>query len=457
MIRLICLLGLMWCAAWAGAQPCDVWAHLEADSALRQEWRLFCRRNLSFKVAEAERLGLDTLPEIKRLLEGHRMRLAQEALEQEPLPSATSKELRVRISQLFFSLPQNLPHSQIRESECRMDSLVAAIRQGSSFEACVRHCSDDKEAHWVSRLAVPAELEEEVWHLPVGAVSKPFFTPLGLHVVKVLARDSVSAPIGGDGKREYIEHRVRLMRKKCRFVEHRKAKEEWLATGRTSQAIFSLDGKEYRAAELDRFAKAYPARRKAQWEAFVRKTLLDKAYQDWLAEEGTVRALAEYRDDLLAYAVCGRKIQQEGLADEASLKNYFETHVSDYQWEKPRFYGVVIHAVSKRVAKQVRRFFKKLPPEEWKDAIRLTFHPDKQREVCVEQGTFACGENAYVDELVYKKAKALPLKDYPFTVVVGKKHKEPQDYREVRAAVWRDLLADWEQKWLMESRRKRDG
>ena len=454
MIRIIFLWLLLWCTAWVGAQPCDVWAHLEADSALRQEWSLFCQRNLSFKAAEAKRLGLDTLPEIKTALDKYRIELARASWEKIIQPSTAAQELRVQISQLFFALPQSLPHGRIRAAEQRMDSLVAAIRRGSSFEACVQLCSEDKETHWIARLEVPAECEEVVWNLPVGAVSKPFFTPLGLHVVKVLARDSVPVSAGRESGRRNLEQLVTSIQKKYGYVEYRKAKEEWLLTGRTSQVLFSLDGKEYRAAALDRFANTYPARRIVQWEAFVRKILLDKAYQDWLADENTVRMLSEQRDRCLAQAVCCRKILQEGWADEAVLKNYFESHMSDYQWKEPRFYGLVIHAISKRVAKQVRRFFKKLPAEEWNDAIRLMFHPDEQQEVRIEQGMFARGDNAYVDYSVYKETKPQPLEAYPYTVVVGEKCKGPQNYREVRAAVWRDLLADYERKWLMESRQK---
>ena len=454
MIRLFFLWVLLGCVVWAGAQPCDVWTHLEADSAMRQEWSLFCRRNLSFKAAEAKRLGLDTLPEIKTALDKYRIELARISWEKAFRSSTASQELRVRIRQLFFALPQNVPHGRIRAAEQRMDSLLAAIHQGCSFEACVQHCSEDKEAHWIARLEVPAEWEEEVWNLSVGAVSKPFFTPLGLHMVKVLARDSVPLPASRAVGRRSLEQLLKSIQQKYGYVEYQKAKEEWLLTGRTSQVLFSLDGKEYRAAALNRFANAYPARRKVQWESFVRKILLDKAYQDWLADENTVRMLSEQRDRCLAQAVCCRKILQEGWADEAVLKNYFESHMSDYQWKEPRFYGLVIHAISKRVAKQVRRFFKKLTAEEWNDAIRLMFHPDEQQEVRIEQGMFARGDNAYVDYSVYKETKPQPLEAYPYTVVVGEKCKGPQNYREVRAAVWRDLLADCERKWLMESRQK---
>ena len=41
-----------------------------------------------------------------------------------------------------------------------------------------------------------------------------------------------------------------------------------------------------------------------------------------------------------------------------------------------------------------------MPEEEWQNAIRLTFNA-KTRQVQAEQGLFAPGDNAYVDEEIF--------------------------------------------------------
>ena len=107
--------------------------------------------------------------------------------------------------------------------------------------------------------------------------------------------------------------------------------------------------------------------------------------------------------------IIDKEICKRAATDEAGLKAYFEKHRSDYQWEERRYRGIVLHGVSKRVVKQARKFLKSLPEEEWKDAIRLTFNAGAQPQIQAEQGVFAPGDNAYVDDLVFKGKDATPL------------------------------------------------
>ena len=94
--------------------------------------------------------------------------------------------------------------------------------------------------------------------------------------------------------------------------------------------------------------------------------------------------------------------------------------------------GIVLHCTTKRVAKQVRKFLKQIPEEEWMDAIRLTFNAGDTPKVQAEQGLFAPGDNAYVDDLVFKGKDATPVLSFPFTAVQGRKQKGPDSWQEVR-------------------------
>ena len=48
--------------------------------------------------------------------------------------------------------------------------------------------SDETGRFWVKKLQMPVELEDTVWALRPGGFSRPFFTPQGIHIVKVLER-----------------------------------------------------------------------------------------------------------------------------------------------------------------------------------------------------------------------------------------------------------------------------
>lgn len=138
---------------------------------------------------------------------------------------------------------------------------------------------------------------------------------------------------------------------------------------------------------------------------------------------------------------------QKSRTDEAGLKAYFETHRSDFHWDEPRYKGIVLHCTTKRVAKQVRKFLKQIPENEWMDAIRLTFNAGGEVKVQAEQGVFAPGDNAYVDDKVFKGKEAEPVLSFPFTTVLGRKQKGPDCWQEVRdplVAAYRSYLeAHW--------------
>lgn len=65
-----------------------------------------------------------------------------------------------------------------------------------------------------------------------------------------------------------------------------------------------------------------------------------------------------------------------------------------------------------------------------------------------ERGLFASGDNVYVDELVFKKAKADPVLSHPFTAVQGRKLKGPERWQEVREPLVTACRKAAEQRWL---------
>ena len=93
---------------------------------------------------------------------------------------------------------------------------------------------------------------------------------------------------------------------------------------------------------------------------------------------------------------------------------------------------------------------KKVPEKEWADKLRQTFNTSGEEKIQVEQGIFADGDNKYIDKLVFKKGDFEPLMSYPFTVVVGKKQKGPDDYREVIEQVRKDYRSYLDTCWMRE-------
>ena len=123
---------------------------------------------------------------------------------------------------------------------------------------------------------------------------------------------------------------------------------------------------------------------------------------------------------------------------EADLETYFDSHREEYGWGTPHYRGAVIHCQSKKVAKKIKKHLKKYSEALWKEAWKQ-LPTEISGESLMEMGLFPIGSNPYVDKLAFKCGKYEPLKDYPYTWVMGKILKKgPSDYTDVREKMEKD-------------------
>ena len=128
------------------------------------------------------------------------------------------------------------------------------------------------------------------------------------------------------------------------------------------------------------------------------------------------------------------------LCSEADLENYFKKNREQYGWGIPHYRGAVIHCQDKKEAKRIKKYLSKYPIALWKDAWARM--PKEISEKCrIEVGMFPIGQNPYVDKLAFKCGEYQPLKNYPYTWVLGHKQKKgPTDYKDVYEDLKRDCL-----------------
>lgn len=432
-----------------------------AEDTLQARLEWFVGQKL--KALAAESAGLDTLPAFRNALDSYRHRLVQAFLTDtagvEQAARARYDAWRrkqpsgsVLVSHIFRYLPQTVTATALRRAQAQMDSIYGALCRGADFKQCVQRFSDEKAPFRIERLDMPAEFEEVAFSLPPDSFSRPFFTPQGIHIVRVLEQSPL--PPFEDVKerlmRELSRNRhtdvstkamVEKLKAAHHFTPNPEGTAELLRQGRTGRTLFTIDGQPYNGADFDLFAAAHPAGTARQLEGFVAKSVLDHAaaHIGQLHPEAGL-SLQTYKDSLLACAL----EQQEGWGDEGSeqqLQAYFEKHRARYRWEHPRYKGVVLHGTGKRLVRQARKFLRKLPKEEWPEAVRTVFAPEASG-IKAEAGTFEPGDNAYVDDLVFRQAKSVPLPSHPFTAVVGKKQEGPESYHEVYSRLADDFRHD---------------
>lgn len=483
---------LVSCMAWAQQEP--VLLRVNGRNFLRSEFEYFYRKMVTengldaawvspedcldsfvthkLMVLSAEEMKLDTMPVFRMRLSDYRCHLYLHGMFGEAganLVTSASRQTNARkpseqvyVWQICKRLPQNITSEALLRAEQQMDSIYQCLKEGVSFETCVNTCSDKRHAQWLTRLQMTEAFERETFSLQPGEVSKPFFTPQGIHIIKVLERRTATTlpNTNTDGERADAswmfsastlstdaEECLQQLKEKYAYLPVKAAVDELLQTGRSDKTLFTLNGTPYTGGDFCLFVSGHPGSVKRQLELFIRKSILDFGSSRFMQENPHYCwQLQMFRDSLLTAEVIGRNVA--GRADEAALKDYFEKHRSDYRWESPRYKGAVLHCATKQVAKHARKFLKKIPYNEWRNAIRLTFEVSMPGQVLMEQGLFAAGDNVYVDALVFKKSENMPPASLPFTVVVGKKIKEPTEYCEADERLSADFEHYLTDNWL---------
>ena len=484
----------LWCAALgASAQQTDpVLLVVDGKPILRSEFEYIYNKNknlssveqkdvndyfrlftdFKLKVAEAERLGLDTLPEFRREYIGYRNQLSRNYLTDTLVDAEQARRYYDRIDSLnhvsavkmkhvFFYLPQTVSQSVVRKKTIQMDSIYEQLKRSpEQFDELVERFSDDKRTLRIGYLQTPEDFENYVFALHDGEISVPFFSPQGIHIVKVL--EHVPLPSFERMKDDLIYRisRVRGVSPGTRAVADRLKQEygfayseegyqELVTTGRTEKEIFILADQSYSGDDFAQFARMFRRPFREQLDLFVLKTVLD--YEDGRLEEKYPEfryLMQEYKEGMLLFERSNREVWQKAASDTVGLEAYFADHQKTYKWDPPHYKGVVMHSVDKGLYKEARRLLKDMPESEWADFLTEYFNADGVQRVAVDEGPFEIGDNPYVDQLVFRGPKVAPREGFGYVKVFGRKLKYPESYKEVKGELISDYQKFLEDLWI---------
>jgi len=167
-----------------------------SEKALREYLTLYSR--FKMKVAEAEKMHMDTLPNISSELGTYKKQLAKTYLTDNEMTDRLVQEAYermkkdVRVAHILVSVPRGTDDTAAAYR--KVDSLYKAIQKGADFAAIAKVVSDDKpsgakggDVGYFTALQIPAySFESKAYETPVGGVSAPFRTAFGYHLIKKL-------------------------------------------------------------------------------------------------------------------------------------------------------------------------------------------------------------------------------------------------------------------------------
>ena len=188
--------------------------------------------NFKLKVFEAEKLGLDTLPDFIKEFEGYKKQLARPYLLDEKANNQVIKEAyermqqEVRASHILIKLSKNATPEDTAAAYRKAIEIRRRIINGEPFEAVAKGSSDDPSVKnnggdlgyfTVFQMIYP--FESVVYNSEIGEISNPVRTRYGYHIVKVtdkrkargkvkVAHIMIATPRGSDAK--LVEEKKKL-------------------------------------------------------------------------------------------------------------------------------------------------------------------------------------------------------------------------------------------------------
>ena len=422
------------------------------------------------KIAEAKALGLNDKPEFRTQVEAYSEALQNElsgdkgmpdiSLNEESLRKLHSKE-RFLVMQIFKHLPQNCSNVELQKNDQLMKQLYSKLTNNPeiAFEDYVEKYSDDKRRFEFGPMEAGLEFEKNIFAIQKGGISAPFFSPQGVHIVKVLdirkglsdreQKKSFQTRMKGKFRNGADDAFLQRLKDTYNYTPVQSNINELLHLGNTDKVLFELDGRAYTGVDFHSFAESNPKGLKRQFDDFVTKSLVDceRSKQDTAYPEYQL-SIKEYEDALLLSEITRLEVTGKAQSDQAGLSAYFSINKKKYRWSRPRFKGVVLHTRDKGIISEAKKIVKKKPFDEWAGFIEEYFNLGVVQQVQAEQGVFAEGDNIYVDGLAFKNKRAESPASYPFTALIGKKVKGPESYKEILTTLVPDYQKYLETRWV---------
>lgn len=379
-----------------------------------------------------------------------------------------------------------------------IDSLYTVLQNGADFAAIAMQYSEDPgsarrggDLDWFGRGAMVAEFDSTAFAMADGAISEPFGTSYGYHIIKRFEHRGVPDKSALRGKiLEGMQRDGRAQEPQMAYARRMLAAHnagldniglddvrDYIANGggydstmiaklaNLNTVIAFYDGGTITVADV---MPAIPAT--ASTDAVNARNLIagaadnllgarvmDMEREKLMTTNADYRNLVnEYRDGILLYEIANRNVWDRANKDTEGLNNFFRMHRANYTWEKPKFKAYVFMATSDSILSEALQYAESVPtadPKEFTQELRKRFG----RDIKIERVIAAEGENPITDYLGFGADKPELDKNnkwVAYGAFQGRIIDAPEDPVDMRGAVVTDYQTALEQEWVKKLRKK---
>ena len=391
--------------------------------------------------------------------------------------------------------PQNATEEQKAVCKAKIDSIYQLIKAGADFEELARTESDDHsnaknggDLRWFGPGRMVQPFDSIAFNLPDGAISEPFATQFGYHIIKKVAhgvpslgevRQGIENAFKRDGRMKLVEER-RLNDLKNKYNYRLDPAFESLlnntlmAHGRLDSAFVAQYIKGAKTPLFTYGAKqsvpvkalmsqlntttVIPDPANAKKEIMTKvNAMAEQALKDYDAYEAVKinseyrNLLNEYREGMMLFEISNRRVWKAAEKDTAGLIQHYNENRSKFGWDEPHFKGIILYAKSDSVLNLVKADLTKFGADTLADALYNKYGNDIRMEHMVVKK----GENPFADYLAFHVGDKPNRPNYPeYIIIEGGIIDQPEEMADVRGAVtsgYQDVL---EQRWKQELAKK---
>jgi len=394
----------------------------------------------------------------------------------------------------ILRITRNMSDSIALVQKAKVDSIYDIVKKDPSrFEELAKQFSEDTRSArnggslgWFGHGVMVHEFDSISFALPTGAVSEPFKTSFGWHIIKkVDARGIGTLEDNRDNILKAINRSERAELPKKAFIERNAKKygaslnEENIGKiaamadkdggmldsvfvakySKSEMPVFSVGGKVTTLGEVvsgmspSRVSGGEQIQERIKNVAtqMMDSQILDLARNDLAEQNPDYRNLVnEYRDGILLFEISNRNVWDRAAKDKEGLEDYFRKNRAKYIWDKPKFKSYIIFTSNDSLLNEAVKYASTLTadmvPTDFTDSMRKRFG----RDVKIERVIAAEGENAITDYLGFGGAK--PAADNQrwscYAAFRSKVITAPEEAADVRGAVMADYQSMLEKEWL---------
>ena len=390
--------------------------------------------------------------------------------------------------------PQNATEEQKEACKAKIDSVYALLKAGANFEELAKAESQDGSAKrggdlgWFGRGRMVQPFEDIAFDLADGAISEPFATQYGYHIIKKEGHGMPSLAEMRPAMENAIKRDGRLQQIEKRHNDELKAKynyrldpsfedmlmRELTANGRFDSAFVAQNIKNNKNPLFTYGTKesvpvralmpqltlnnAIPDVAKAKDYIMSKVDVLaENAIKDYDAHELVKNnpeysnLLNEYRDGMLLFEISNRRVWKAAAKDTLGLERYYAENRGKYTWDEPHFKGIILSAKNDSVLNLVKADLKAMAADTLTDGL----HNKYGNEIRMERMVVKKGENPFADYLAFHMGDKPERKGYPeFMIIEGGIVNQPEEMSDVRGAVTSDYQDVLEQRWKEELAKK---